>query len=217
MTMRGTEIRTWLPGFNIFDKFREFISWRSLDGFTVGGDAAYSVTCQDATVLLATGYAAADYDCFLKSASLRHFLVAAGKVITVEFIISWLSHTSFQTIWLRMAQAGEDPPIIDHVFGWKILNADLYAENDDGTTQTITDTGVNITSTTQFTRLKMVFTPGTNIKFYVNDVLKVTHTTNLPTGAHHVFHCHIRTHSTAANATAIRKIELQRALIEKEY
>ncbi len=54
----------------------------------------------------------------------------------------------------------------------------LYATNGDGTTQKKTEiTGITITN---FNRYRLVFDAGTDVKFYVNETLKVTHTVNLP-------------------------------------
>ena len=44
------------------------------------------------------------------------------------------------------------------------------------------DTGVAITNVTTF-EFEIIFTPGVDAKFYIDDVLKATITTNLPTGA----------------------------------
>lgn len=55
----------------------------------------------------------------------------------------------------------------------------LYAQNANGTA-----TSTNITSgitMTNWNLYEIVFTPGVDIKFYINGALKATHTTNLPT------------------------------------
>ncbi len=67
-------------------------------------------------------------------------------------------------------------------YGFKIVNGTLYAIN------TETDGGSAIENTTEITGITLtnhnvyraVFTTGTNVKFYANDVLKATHTGNLP-------------------------------------
>lgn len=57
----------------------------------------------------------------------------------------------------------------------------LYASNADGTNETLTEiTGITFTNENDY---RIVFTAGASVKFYVNDALKVTHTTNLPSGA----------------------------------
>ena len=55
----------------------------------------------------------------------------------------------------------------------------LYASNADGTTQKKTDISAGLTLG-NWNSYKFIFDAGTNVKFYVNDALKATHTTNLP-------------------------------------
>jgi len=63
-------------------------------------------------------------------------------------------------------------------FGFKISNGTLYSLHiKDGTEYTTEITGITLTNWNTY---KVSYTSGTNIKFYVNDVLKVTATTNLP-------------------------------------
>ena len=67
--------------------------------------------------------------------------------------------------------------VIDH-FGIFVDDATIYASNADGTTQTKTAiTGVTLAARNVYF---IDFTTGSSVKFYVNDVLKATHTTNLP-------------------------------------
>ena len=201
-----------VPSFDIFDKFREFVSWNSIDGLTSGGDSGYSCTPGVAGLRLATA-AVTDYDAWAYNYWFWYGLCEAGKLLTVEFQIIELMSLINQNIWLRLAEYADDPPseICDH-FGWKIIGADLYASNANGTTQTITDTGVNIPQYGQRTRLKIVWNPGVDLKFYVDDVLKVTHTTNLPIYGEYTFHAHIRTLQAG-----IKSIVVGRVLMEREY
>ena len=155
-----------------------------------------------------------DYDARITSKSAWYSLFDSGKAVTIEFPITYMYSVTSQNIWLRLAYAYADPPseTAQHI-GWKIIGADLYASNADGTTQTITDTTINLGATDQRTRLKMVITPGTDCKFYVNDVLKVTHTTNLPAlPAYLNIHFHIRTLEAASKA-----IHVGRVLTERGY
>ena len=55
----------------------------------------------------------------------------------------------------------------------------LYASNADGTTQTKTDV-TSGTTLTNWNAYRIEVDYGTNIKFYINDSLKATHTTNMP-------------------------------------
>jgi hypothetical protein len=194
-----------------FAKFYEFIPWTSLDGFIVGGDTGYDVQPMGTYVDLMTG-AIGDYDAKLYTKSYWYSLLDTGKIITFEFPLMFLSSISLQIIWLRLTSDPTDPPseLCNHI-GWKIVGADLYASNADGAAQTITDTTIDLVADYQRTRLKVVLNPGTDCKFYVNDVLKVTHTTNLPDAADLLLHFHIRTGDTN------KWIRIGRVLIEKEH
>jgi hypothetical protein len=50
------------------------------------------------------------------------------------------------------------------------------------TSETTTDVSSGITRT-NWNNYRIVYTYGTNVKFYINNVLKATHTTNLPTSS----------------------------------
>jgi len=205
---------TEIAPFDILDKFREFIPWVSLDGFTVGGDAGYSISANVAILYVETA-GTANYDAWCRNNANWYLELTAGKLITFEFPIVYMNSVADVNVWIRMSKFADvtDPPTetANH-FGWKIVGVDLYASNADGTTQTITDTGVNLAGGSQRTRLKIVLNPGTDCKFYVNDVLKVTHTANLPTEPNLVFHEHIRTLAAAGKALSIGRF-----ILEKEY
>lgn len=56
----------------------------------------------------------------------------------------------------------------------------VYATNADGVTQTRTEIG----ATHSIENAVAIFNPGVDVKFYIDGVLKIIHTTNLPTGAY---------------------------------
>lgn len=198
--------------FDIFDKFREFLPWVSLEGFNVGGDAGYTVAAEGSLLYLATA-ATTDSDAWADTAAVYYNLIDAGKLIIWEIIISTMAWPTLQNIWIRFAETIADPPLeTNRHFGWKIIGSDLYASNANNVTQTITDTLVDIAAASQRTRLKIVLNPGTDCKYYVNDVLKATHDTNLPVAINYYFHIHIRTLTDQA-----RNIEVGRYLLEKEH
>lgn len=64
--------------------------------------------------------------------------------------------------------------------GFFLDDTTLYASNANGTTQTKTDitSGVTISNLNEF---RIVYTAASTILFYVNGVLKATHSTNIPT------------------------------------
>jgi hypothetical protein len=67
----------------------------------------------------------------------------------------------------------------DCAFGFKIVNGTLYALHNKAGTEYTTDISSELTLTNQL-RYKAVYTSGSKIEFYIDDVLKATHTTNLP-------------------------------------
>ena len=202
--------------FNILDKFREVIDWSSLDAYQTGGDTGHDNRADGSSVRLKTGVTSG-YVARIASINFWQRFLDTGKAITIEFPIPEIQYNEADTyFWLRFAMSvsaeGEVPSeTVDH-FGWKMMGGDLYASNADGSTQKITDTGVHLDDGTQRTRLKVVLTPGTDCKFYVNDVLKVTHTENLPDYLHYYLHFVVQTKTSAS-----RFIRVGRVLIEKEH
>ncbi len=198
--------------FNIFNRYRTIVSWASLDGFVTGGDTGAVFQSLGFEVRLRTGTVLND-DVFIRSLGMVHHLSVHGKGTTVEFVLTDLSFNTDQTIWWRFELTYSDPPseTVQH-FGWKIINNQLFASNANGTAQVITDTGVLLAAGKQMTGLKIVFIQGTNCRFFVNDILRVTHTTNLPSAANYLFTHHLRT----AIAT-FREIKLGRILVEREH
>ena len=67
-------------------------------------------------------------------------------------------------------------------FYYDIDNAVLYASNTNAPNETRTDVSGGITIT-NMNNYRIVYDAGTSCKFYINDVLVATHTTNLPTGS----------------------------------
>lgn len=62
-----------------------------------------------------------------------------------------------------------------------INNASIFAVTSNGAAETSTNCGAAPTSLTPAI-YEIIWNPGTDVKFYVNGVLKATHTTNIPTG-----------------------------------
>lgn len=198
----------------MLSRFFDFIPWVSLDGFDTGGDAGADVAVESPVVRLTTGGGGANFDAYLWSKEAWIHIVDNGKLLTFEFPLVSLSSVANLNVWLHLSNGPADPPseTAGHI-GWKIINADLYASNADGAAQKITDTGVDLSAAGQRTRLKAVLTPGTDCKYYVNDVLKVTHTANLlPAGWGVQLLFHIRT-----TLAAVKFIYLGRVLIDKEH
>jgi len=100
-------------------------------------------------------------------------------------------------------QTGEAYPpgdISKHI-GFKVINGEIYATNADGTTETATDTGVSMQPAYSVAMLGIIG-DGSSIKYYVNDVLKATHTTNIPPNYNYRIWCGIN--NTAATDQRLR-------------
>lgn len=213
----------WIRATNaptFFDSFLDLINWSSLDGFstfTIG--SAGSTSIQSASVQLATvsgaGAGGGTFICQNRS----YNIVETGKPITVEWIIWSTDHSTsggqFDGYLQMVEGSGSYPVTTANHFGFWIDETAIKATCADGTTETITDTGevITVSQGEQLRRLKVVYTPGTDIKFYLNDVLKATHTTNLPDAA-----TSFRlTLGVSTGNTASKLFNFGRVLIQKNY
>jgi hypothetical protein len=108
-----------------------------------------------------------------------------GWDVDYEFVVvTELSYNTEQdAFWgfAPFAAVPADATATDEHMGFYVQDGTLYASNGSGSAQTKTQiTGITITDVNAY---RFIFDNGTNIKFYVNEVLKATHTTNLPSGA----------------------------------
>ena len=191
--------------------FFDLIHWNSIDGFTQVKDGAGVITVLDAEVQLDSGIVT-NNDTDLMSTGFYRGLVVAGKVLTIEFIVNYLSAITANKVWLYFCYPTGNPPYDeDDSVGFKIVNGEVFANNGDNIDKTQTTTGITLSAGNQNTRLKFVFTPGTNCKFYVNDVLKVTHTTRLTTKDQMRIYLGIQTTAEAAKTASFGRILIKKA------
>ena len=199
--------------FDIYDKFREFIPWLYLDpnAFTVTVDNGGAVAARTPELSMGTG-AVAGYKAFVCTYNPWRMFLDTGKLIVAEWVLTQISSTSNVTIILHLNFDYSAPPdeTYSHI-GFKIINTTLYASNADDFTQKITDTGVMMVAGYKRTRLMAVLNPGANCKFYVNGVLKVIHTENLPVEPEYYLNVGIIT-----NTTTSKYLRLNRFLLEKQ-
>lgn len=170
--------------FDPFAQFLDFIPWVSLDGCTVvvsepvnGGIVVYGNK-----LAIWTGEGVGDYS-YLAFKKSWEGIYEAGKPVTWELFLPYIDEVpAQQNIWLRLAEVVTDPPVdLDGHIGWKVVNENIYASSGNNLAVKLTDTGVDYADGMYRTRLKIVFTPGSDAKFYINDNLVATHTTELPT------------------------------------
>lgn len=201
-----------LLSFPHFGDFIDIIDWQYDGGFGVTKDATATVLFGVPVLYMATA-ATINQSAYVVTDRVYSNMVVAAKEVQAEFLINNLGAITNQTIFLHFTKDSASPPseIADH-FGFRITNADIYASNGDGATQKVTDTTSNVATGAQWTRLRVVLMPGTNCKFYVDDVLKITHTLNLPTAGDYYLHVGIL---TAANED--KEIYLGRVAVRRKY
>lgn len=159
------------------------------DGLTATVDAGVTITRQVLSTLFAIN-GAANADARLSIATLGS-TVSGGTMDwgtgDYEFSCSaQFRDTTAQDAFLGLFNGGGEPSdnlaeTAKHI-GFYLQDGTMYASNANGTTQTTTDISASITIT-NMNDLRFVYDTGVNIKFYVNDTLVATHTTNLPATA----------------------------------
>jgi len=183
----------------------------SQDGFTAWGVGAGTVVSEGVSVLLTTDNHTSDITALVSKLPL-YSIIVAGKQLVAEWIIQNLTSIADVGIYLTLSVSAASAGGTTNHFGFLITNADIFATNADGATQKSTDTTSNVATGAQITRLRAVLTPGTNCKFYVNDVLKITHTVNLPAAGDYYPQFWIITTANAVKATTVGRLGIQ-----KEY
>ncbi len=155
-----------------FNQFKLESYFESIDGWTTAKLDSGSVTLALASVLLATG--ATSLSWARLSGEAFEEGNAADYLKNPRFIViaKALANTS-QEIFLNCGSWDLDG------FGFKIVNGTLYALHLKDTDEYTTDisVGVNIL---EWHRYKAIYTSGEKIEFYVDDILRATHDSNLP-------------------------------------
>jgi hypothetical protein len=203
---------------DIFSKFLDIVHWNSIDGFTQGGTGG-TVAIDDAILLISSSNIINTTQ-YINSKDNYHNICEVGKLLTVEWQLADLSHVDTYEIYLHFTNSTVFPPsLTTHHFGFSFFGSasGFYATVGDGTTETKVDitsfiSGGYLPAAFQRTRLKAVCNRGTDVKFYVNDVLAATITTNLPNTASLGFNMGIKTLSGVQ-----RYFSINRILIQKEY
>lgn len=158
----------------------------SLIGWTLASSSSVSVTSDGAGsyTRIASG-GSTDITAItnlLGNGSTTNFSPSLTKAIRIRFKLRVADTTDRKGWGLCVTAANIHTAQTDTTSGEVrfILNGStLYAQNANGTA-TSTDISSGLTFT-NWNTYDIVFTPGTDIKYYVNGTLKATHTTNLPT------------------------------------
>ncbi len=151
---------------------RHDLPLESIDGWD---NSDFGITVNVGSLLLETGTA-------LNTFRYAHAATYAGIDFLKEMIARWRLKWYNSTNQLSYAYIGFADDSSKQAFGFKVLNGTLYAfwqtgAEEDTTEYTQEITGITITN---FNMYRVEYSPGTSIKFFVNDVLKHTATTNLP-------------------------------------
>ncbi len=187
-----------------FDRFQFETYFESIDGFTKTGGVALE---EVALVSLNTTAILNNEQRIYAGAIDANELGA--KPANSPF---WLTRVKFVSTTTQLAYIMSGDYGIPVGWGFKIVNGSLYAWYiDSGDSEVTTEiTGVTLTNWNTY---KLEFESGASIKFYVNGVLKVTATTNLPTGAASNFiGWWIKT-----TDTAVRTMYVQYAIYDEDF
>jgi len=153
----------------------------TLTGWTVTSSGGATISAQSATTA-ANIYGTAG-TIAVSTDILNGYSVANNKAVRIKFLLS-VGSTADRRGWgfaisntdIFTAETSTSNGEIRF-----ISNAGtLYAQNANGTTATYTNISSGVTLT-NLNLYEIIFKPGTEAKFYINGVLKATHTTNLPT------------------------------------
>jgi len=180
----GPNANETLMSYNNFQIPMIFTSATTIPGWTNANLSANSINATYTFFINGGGGSGEVLSCALPGATtdIPTYSVASNKIIRIKGRFA-LSTTTDRFGWgfcitaAHIYTAQTDVNNGEVRFVWN--GATLYAQNANGTA-TSTDVSSGITAT-QWNTYEIVFTPGTNIKYYINGTLKATHTTNLPT------------------------------------
>jgi len=155
-----------------FNQFKLESYFESIDAWTSGVGGTASLTEGLASLLLSTG------------TTINSWLRLNGEAWTEGDAVDYLKNPRFITIARTMSVTDQEIYLIAGSwdldgFGFYIEDGTLYAIHIKDGTEYKTDISSGIT-VTDWHRYKAIYTSGSKIEFYVDDVLKTTHSTNLP-------------------------------------
>lgn len=139
--------------------------------------------------------------------------VSAAAYSKVTWFTQWAGTdrtTSTVILALFPYNCAVPPSLTDQHYGFKIINGAIWATNANGTTETATDTGITYSSAWDSHVLSAKVYNG-GIRYYVDGVLKATHTTNIPSFTSSRIY-----HSLTNDATGDRKFMLQGTQMQKD-
>jgi len=204
---------------SVFDPFKQFLFYLPWENVTDGNGydttiaVGGSITAGGGVLEIKTDTTSADV---VSIWNLNPLLGNFDKNITVQWTISFVGAAfSDNDFWLLLTKGAASPPTMTkYHIGFHLDDMNIFATSADDTTQETTDTDINISAGAQQTRLKAVFTAGVDVKFYVNDVLKVTHSTKIPAGAAEANQLLV---SLRTNESAAKEFEIYPIIMTQDY
>jgi hypothetical protein len=165
----------WTPAI-----YTSVFPWVSLDGCTTSIPSGGSINVGTIAVVANSGTTSLNNTLFRSTYGYNNPW-PSGKEVTIEFPLSHRTGTVNHRILFLWIYDTNLPPaeIHDHV-GFILSAGHLYSSSANGGAQEIQDTGINIGIGDFLYQCKVVIAPGISAKFYVNNVLKTTHTTRPP-------------------------------------
>lgn len=153
-----------------------FTVFESVDGYFTTGSGTGTTTATSNGLALSTGATMGSRAELEKNtSSISTFTWDKKRRIKVLMRISSISDVSGTIVTGKWSSISNP-----RHFGFAISGSSLYGEAADGTTssQTLLQT---IAAATTY-ELEAIINPGVSVEFYVDGILKGTHTTNIPTG-----------------------------------
>jgi hypothetical protein len=191
----------------MFSLWQDYIHWNSIDGWTTSG----TVTLKTPNIRVVTA-ASLNAVSGLRTGDGWPRVYWAGKTFIVEWQISYHEGApSNEQISLFICSdfTSIPPSLTANHFGFYINGTDIYASNADGSTEKATDTTINLADgDNERMSLRVEFSTGVNVKYYINNSLVVTHTENLPTDQFYGMSMSIKTTDTSAKAIWLGRIRL---------
>ncbi|MBI5887076.1 MAG: hypothetical protein HZB85_10935 [Deltaproteobacteria bacterium] len=157
-------------GVEVFDDFTRDV----LVGWTNVNSGAVVVAADNGAALITTGASGTYYG--IGAGICKPFKLSGGAVITFEARVKKATSAPHQCVIGVLAS--NDRSASDTICFDTATGANWKAYNSSGGTTTTTDTGV--APSTSYQALKIIAT-ASSIAFYIDGVLKATHTTNIPT------------------------------------
>jgi hypothetical protein len=156
-----------------------FECWKDLAGWTESHVGSGGATPSFTLVSLRTGTTVNSRASIYGGLGFNHPHEASSDLI-IQFIQSETNLTnSVIRLYLHNYYDSLPPSDTSRHGGFKIINGQIWATNGNGSAQTTTDTGATIAAAWSAQQLRLIGT-GSSMQFYVNNILKAEHDTNLP-------------------------------------